>query len=313
MKKIFIILMIITATLTFAVNKYIDNKEVDKIKKIYIGKKENKDEVIKYYEIKNLEYKNLIDDIDGLLPVKLKKTEKYIVLQGKLNDVNKIIEVLNKVDIEKKQILVKANIIETSSNLLNRLGFDWKIFKSNDINILNFINNKLSFSSLLNMGGNFLGVDIDTLKENGELSIKSTPSILVYENVEGEIKITDEIVITKLVNSNDKKPYIYEAGLILKIKPSIIKNDFIKLEIYTEMSNLKGNSGKQKSQITTTLLIKDGSSSFVGGVNQKSERFTESKVAILGDIPVFGNIFRKKSKTKEKRDIILEIEAKIIK
>ena len=333
MKKLYIIYFL--ALLTFSKNKYVSDEEISKLKYIPIessvktkvinkGKNEKKEEnkknddvYISTVKVFNIEAKDVVSSLSGINNTKIKNIENSIIISGKKNEVFNILELVHKLDKKKRQILVKINIIETSSNLFDRIGFNWKISNENqDSNILSFLDGKLSLANLFNLGGNFLGVDIDALKEKGEIIIKSTPALNIVEGSDGEIKITSEMILG-LNKKKEEKYTNYEAGMIIKINPRIRKrsfNEYIDLQIYTEMSNFKlfGNDrGKEKNVFNTNVMVKNNGSIFIGGLNERNIKKSEDGVKYLSDIPVFGNLFKRRNTTKEKRDIYIEVEASI--
>ena len=335
MKKLYIINIIyFLSLLTFSNNKYVSDEEISKLKYIPIentvktkiikkgnNKKEEKkksdDIYISTVKVFNIESKELVSSLSGINGAKIKNVENSIIVSGKKNEVFSILELIHKLDKKKRQVLVKVNIIETSSNLFDRIGLNWKLGKENqDSNILSFLDGKLSLGNLFNLGGNFFGVDIDALKEKGEISIKSTPALNIVEGSDGEIKITSDMILG-LKKRKEEKYTNYEAGMIIKINPRIRKrsfNEYIELQIYTEISNFKlfGNDkGKEKNVFSTNVIVKDRGSIFIGGLKEKNVKKSEEGVKYLSDIPVFGNLFRKRNTTKEKRNIYIEVEASI--
>ena len=304
--------------------KYIPIESSIKTKVINKGKNEKKEEnkknddvYISTVKVFNIEAKDVVSSLNGINNTKIKNIENSIIISGKKNEVFNILELVHKLDKKKRQILVKINIIETSSNLFDRIGFNWKIGNENqDSNILSFLDGKLSLANLFNLGGNFLGVDIDALKEKGEIIIKSIPALNIVEGSDGEIKITSEMILG-LNKKKEEKYTNYEAGMIIKINPRIRKrsfNEYIDLQIYTEMSNFKlfGNDrGKEKNVFNTNVMVKNNGSIFIGGLNERNIKKSEDGVKYLSDIPVFGNLFKRRNNTKEKRDIYIEVEASI--
>ena len=138
----------------------------------------------------------------------------------------------------------------------------------------------------------------------------------IVEGSDGEIKITSEMILG-LNKKKEEKYTNYEAGMIIKINPRIRKrsfNEYIDLQIYTEMSNFKlfGNDrGKEKNVFNTNVMVKNNGSIFIGGLNERNIKKSEDGVKYLSDIPVFGNLFKRRNTTKEKRDIYIEVEASI--
>lgn len=267
------------------------------------------DKVIETYFLKNIDAEKAFSALNGILGVEIKFLNKEIILIGEKEKVISVLKILKKVDIPERMIMIKANIIDTSLNLFDRLGFNWKLGNAKEKMAVDFLNNKISLGSILSFGGNFLGVDIDALKENGELNIKSTPSINVIEGSNGELKIADELI---LMQGKKEKSISLEAGLIFKVKPKIIykgDKEYIKLSVYSEISNFKSKNSKQKNTIETEILIKNNGSTFLGGFLETSKKNSISKTPILGDLPLFGIFFQSKNKIIQKREMYIEVEA----
>ncbi|WP_314010582.1 hypothetical protein [Pseudostreptobacillus hongkongensis] len=326
MKKLIILLLVIS--MVFPKNKYIKDEDMKKAKSISIEKvekhvnkskpKDNK--IISEYRLQNLNAKDTIKNLNGLFDLELRELDNSIIMVGNKENILKLKEILHKIDRKKRQVLIKLNIIDTSYNLFDRLGFNWKLGSTKGENgyIAEFLENKLSLGSLLNIGGNILDIDIDALKEKGELSVKSTPSILVVEGSSGELKITDEMIIN-FGNKENKGIKSYEAGIIIKVKPKIVYksyNEYIQMEIYTEISNFKlgtkSSNGKSQNILETEMIVKNNESIFIGGIESQGYKIHQNGVTGLSEIPIFGTFFKKRNNSKEKRSLYIEIESRII-
>ena len=173
------------------------------------------------------------------------------------------------------------------------------------------------------MGGNFLGIDFNLLKENGDIKIEAMPTLMIMEKEEGELRVTEEVIIgeKKITKNNEDyvEPIFSEAGIVFKILPEI-KNvngeKKIILKMDTEISNFKltssyneSSGAKQKNQTRTTITLNNGGSTFIGGLKQNVGKETVRKIPILSSIPIIGPLFKYQRKNKEMRDIYIEIEA----
>lgn len=281
-----------------------------------------------YVESKDLkEYKNIF-----LFTVpKEKKFDKNDVNKKDKTDTKETKDEVKEKEVKKReQIIIKALIIDTSSNLFEKLGFNWEtIENSEDVNqtgiIGKFLNGEVTFSKIFKNGGNFLGVDFNFLRENGDIKIEAMPTLMIMEGEVGELRVTEEVLIgEKKVTKNDvehSEPVFSEAGIVFKIEGEVQNEDGEKkilLKIDTEISNFKLTSNysekagaKQKNQTKTVILIPNGSSAFIGGLKQNVDKGTVRKVPFLGDIPLIGNLFKYNRNNRENRDIYIEIEASI--
>lgn len=274
-----------------------------------------KDINIQVYTLKNKESKELVEILKGLTNVKISGIDKKILLKGSENEVLELIEIIKNIDIPKEQVLIKATILDTSKNLFDRLGFKWKL---NTKNILsNILSGETTFTNILQNAGDILDVDIDALKENGDINIKAIPSIVVLDNEKGIFKITEEIMvgIKNSTKKNSNEPIFKEAGLILNVTPKIkgsIYYKYIELDIKIEISNFKIKSAKKQNIINTTINIQNGKSMFIGGNTQLLKEESKSKTPILSDIPFLGMLFTYTTSNNVERELYIEIEAKIL-
>ena len=169
----------------------------------------------------------------------------------------------------------------------------------------------------------FLGIDFNLLKENGDIRIEAMPTLMIMENEEGELKVTEEVLVgekkTTKKDTEYVEPIFSEAGIVFRINPEIRKINGIKkilLKIDTEISNFKltssynaSSGAKQKNQTKTTITLNNGGSTFIGGLKQDVSKETIRRVPFLSKIPIIGPLFKYRRNNREVRDIYIEIEA----
>nr|WP_314044787.1 hypothetical protein [uncultured Leptotrichia sp.] len=272
--------------------------------------------------------KEISEALDGFEDFKMIGIDNKIILNGDEKKFLELERIIKSLDRAKEQVIIKGTIIDTSSNLFERLGIDWSInpenANPNRKNLIGkFLNGEVSISSIFSMGGNFLGIDFNLLKENGDIKIEAMPTLMIMEKEEGELRVTEEVIIgeKKITKNNEDyvEPIFSEAGIVFKILPEI-KNvngeKKIILKMDTEISNFKltssyneSSGAKQKNQTRTTITLNNGGSTFIGGLKQNVGKETVRKIPILSSIPIIGPLFKYQRKNKEMRDIYIEIEA----
>ena len=247
------------------------------------------------YKLKNKLAIDLLPILNGISEAKIKGIDNFLVITGTDNEISEMCKLIEKLDVEKQQVLLKLNIIDTSKNLFDRLGFKWKLNKNFSFAgvIAEFLGGNLSFSNLLTNNSRLLDVDIDALKENGELVLKSSPNIVVLDGDKGIFKVTDESIFE------------------IKIEPKI-KKDYIQIKLKAEVSNFKSKEMKKQNIIETVINIENNKSMFIGGATSIVKDDTKSKTPILGDIPIIGSLFTYQTRGNVQREIYMELEAKII-
>ena len=281
----------------------------------------------------DLEYRNVKDiteKLNGFFGFEVIGIDNKIIFNGDESKIEEMRRIIKSLDKEKEQVIIKGTIIDTSSNLFERLGIDWSINSDNanatkDNLVAKFLNGEVSIASIFSKGGRFLGIDFNLLKENGDIRIEAMPTLMIMENEEGELKVTEEVLVgekkTTKKDTEYVEPIFSEAGIVFKINPEIRKINGIKkilLKIDTEISNFKltssynaSSGAKQKNQTKTTITLNNGGSTFIGGLKQDVSKETIRRVPVLSKIPIVGPLFKYRRTNRELRDIYIEIEAVI--
>lgn len=194
--------------------------------------------------------------------------------------------------------------------------------------------------SLLDFGKYQLDAIINAIRSDTNSNILSTPTILTLNNEEAEIIVGQEVpfitgsfnngnnnststdsdgnVITNVANSFqtiERK----DVGIKLKIKPQINDGDTIQLEVFQEISSVSATTINGQSDIITDLRsleavvqADDGQVIVLGGLIEDNVVETVSSVPILGKIPILGALFRSKSKSVGKTNLMVFLKPRII-
>lgn len=141
---------------------------------------------------------------------------------------------------------------------------------------------------------------VSAVASDSNSNILSSPSITVMDNGEASFIVGEEVpVITgSTAGSNNDNPFQTvdrkEVGIKLKVVPQINEGDSVQLNIEQEVSNVLGANGAvdvrfAKRQLNTSVMIQDGQMLVLGGLVDERALESESKVPLLGDIPVLGH------------------------
>ena len=174
--------------------------------------------------------------------------------------------------------------------------------------------------------GKGMGLLIQALKTDGSTNILSTPSVVTLDNEEATLSVGEEVpFVTGSFssinnNSSNSNPFTTvnreEVGVMLKVKPQISKGNAVRLEIEQESSKVKsGEPGLQttsKSTMQTNVMIQDGELLILGGLIEDQSDNTESKVPLLGDIPLLGRLFKSSNKSDSQTVLMMFIRPTII-
>jgi len=164
---------------------------------------------------------------------------------------------------------------------------------------------------------------VSAVATDSNSNILSSTSITVMDNGEASFIVGEEVpVITgSTAGSNNDNPFQTvdrkEVGIKLKVVPQINEGDSVQLNIEQEVSNVLGANGAvdvrfAKRQLNTSVMIQDGQMLVLGGLVDERALESESKVPLLGDIPVLGHLFKSTSTQTEKRNLMVFIKPTII-
>jgi general secretion pathway protein D len=179
-----------------------------------------------------------------------------------------------------------------------------------------------------NTGKGFAAL-VQALRSDASSNIISTPTIITMNNEEAEVKVTQEIPLitgqytssTASVNGTTS-PFETiqreEVGTILKVTPHISEGDTIQLKIEQEDSSPgakladSADISTNKRSIKTTILIEDGGIIVLGGLMQDTVTESEDRVPGLGAIPLIGNLFKSRSGSRQKSNLLVFLRPNIL-
>jgi general secretion pathway protein D len=174
-------------------------------------------------------------------------------------------------------------------------------------------------------GNAIFGAIINAVKSDSKSNILSTPSIMTLDNQEARILVGQEIPITtgEALSPNFDNQFRTvdreNVGITLEVLPQINAGGSIKLNLRQEVSSIAGPvSGRSsdlilnKREIETVITVDDGEIVGIGGLLDDNERRTLEKIPFLGDLPAIGNLFRSKSRSRSKTNLMVFIRPTIL-
>jgi general secretion pathway protein D len=178
-------------------------------------------------------------------------------------------------------------------------------------------------------GVNFAAM-IRALQGDSNTNVIATPSTVTMDNQEAQLKVAQEVpfITGSYTNTGgntngEVNPFTtvqrQEVGTILKITPQANEGGaLVQLKIELESSELAGTSGDANSLITnkrtvnTNVLIEDGGIVVIGGLIRDSATRGEQRVPYLGRIPLLGELFKTRSRKRDKTNLMVFIRPKIL-
>ncbi|MBI2159481.1 MAG: AMIN domain-containing protein [Candidatus Rokubacteria bacterium] len=165
---------------------------------------------------------------------------------------------------------------------------------------------------------------LDALEALNKTTSLAKPEIVTVENATASIKLGSEIPYAT-VSSAGTQIQFKEAVLKLEVTPTVIREGDItkvKLVVFVENNSRGANTvttggevpAIDKREAKTQVIVKEGETLVIGGIRQRQDSETTRKVPLFGDIPVFGFLFRAKSRSIDpNRELIVFITPYVLK
>lgn len=175
------------------------------------------------------------------------------------------------------------------------------------------------------LGANFsLDVELTAMQQQQRGEVISNPRILTTNQREAVIQQGREIgyVTTTVSTGGVAQPTVAFKDVLLELKvtPTITNDDRVFLNMAVSKNELDSwlpsTIGRipiiAKRQVTTAALIENGQTVVIGGVYEFNDRESVAKVPFLGDLPIIGNLFRNKSRSNDKVELLIFMTPKIL-
>ncbi|ABP33312.1 type II and III secretion system protein [Polynucleobacter asymbioticus QLW-P1DMWA-1] len=222
------------------------------------------------------------------------------------------------------QILIEARIVEADERFARELGVkigqqanlagsrtDKKISANLDLGGagLNGFNPATVAATLLSKDASrLLQMELSALESEGQGKILSNPRIMTGDQVKATIEQGTELPY-QTTSQNGSKLQFRKANLRLEVLPKIHPDGKISMlvGINKDTIGMKTEQGYaiDTKSLSSEVTVENGGTAIIGGIYQTTEREDEVKIPLLGDIPLFGHLFRHKSKLKDKTELLV--------
>jgi general secretion pathway protein D len=166
---------------------------------------------------------------------------------------------------------------------------------------------------------------INAVKSDTNSNLLSTPSVMTLDNQKASILVGQEVPVTtgEALSQNFDNQFRtvqrQNVGIQLEVKPQINEGGAIKLFLRQEVSSIAGPVSNNNSdliinkrEIETTVTVDDGEILALGGLLDDNERRTIEKIPLLSDIPGLGELFKSRSRTRNKTNLMVFIRPTIL-
>lgn len=300
----------------------------------------------------------LTQELTGRISVTPSRATNSLIIMASPADYQNLVQVIEKLDRRPRQVFVETMITEVTVDKALELGTRFRVSAEKDeapvviggVGAVDAtaIQNILNGLAGLTIGGlgNLLTIPVTrtdgttfnltapgfavlfSLSEFRDIvNVLSTPHILTSDNSEAEIMVGENVPFLSsferqagtagqpVIQSIERR----DVGIRLRIRPKISEGDFVKLDIYQEISAVSPTRTAGAADIITTkrsaqtsVVVKNNQTVVIGGLIQNRTTTNTTKVPLLGDIPLFGWLFKSKRDQNQKTNLLVFITPYII-
>ena len=162
-----------------------------------------------------------------------------------------------------------------------------------------------------------LGLELSAQQAQNKLKIVSTPRVLTQDRKEAIIESGTEVPYQEASSSGATSTSFKKAVLGMTVTPNITPDGQIIMDIKINKDSVNSDCRATEpcintQRLNTNVMVEDGGTLILGGIYQEENSEGVSKVPLLGDIPVVGNLFKSKTRSDKKTELLIFITPRIV-
>lgn len=162
-----------------------------------------------------------------------------------------------------------------------------------------------------------LNLELSALESEGHAEVIARPKVITADKQEATISSGVEIPYQEASSSGATSVSFKSATLSLTVKPQITPDDRIIMELEVKQDTVgavfNGVPSINTNNIKTQVLVNNGETIVLGGIFTTQVTESITKTPILGDIPYIGNLFKRRTQTDDKQELLIFITPRLIK
>jgi type IV pilus assembly protein PilQ len=172
--------------------------------------------------------------------------------------------------------------------------------------------------SLFSAGANrFLNLELSALEAEGKGKIVSSPRVITADQQKALIEQGEEIPYQSSTSSGATAVSFRKANLKLEVTPQITPEGSVILDVDVTKDSRGTSAGIagfaiNTKHVQTKVLIENGGTVVIGGIFEQNDREDISKVPFLGDVPYLGNLFKTRTKSSTKTEMLIFLTPKVV-
>jgi type IV pilus assembly protein PilQ len=162
----------------------------------------------------------------------------------------------------------------------------------------------------------FLNLELSALESDGKGKIVSSPRVVTADQTKAIIEQGEELPYQQATSSGATAIAFKKAVLKLEVTPQITPEGSVIMTVDVNKDS-RGTLTPQgyainNKHVATQVLVENGGTVVIGGIYTQDEGETVNKVPVLGDVPILGNLFKNKTRTSSKTELLIFLTPKVV-
>jgi len=249
-----------------------------------------------------------------------------IILTGTAEQIREAKQLISKIDIPVQSVVLDTEVLEVNENGSKSIGLDFnqssteplsRVFNTQAQIINNIPSNAIAGSLAIQS-------NIWALVNQGKARVLASPKILTQDGVSASIltgdslpiRVTTPVGVGGVGAVSSQVEYI-NVGVNLQILPRVTGSGGVDADVYSQVSSVTGFDSSGDPQISTRqaqtkVNLMEGQTLVIGGLLQQRDIRNVQKVWLLGDIPIFGALFRFYTETKQNTNLVITVTPHVV-
>ncbi|MGB9767676.1 MAG: type II secretion system protein GspD, partial [Dictyoglomus turgidum] len=280
--------------------------------------KEGTPTVTKEYKLKYISLDTLKSVVSGIakdVSFYYDQTSGLLLVQGPADQVSSVESMIAKLDKPTPQVKIDVQVIEVSRENVKDIGIEWSTGSiSTGLQITANLGWQDLRVSIVNPGQ--ISANIRALETQNKARILAQPSMTTLSGKATRIMIGDRVPLISYDAQGNRQVSFVDVGIILNVTPTVNADGTITANINPQVSTIQGYVSDvpiiSTREAQTIVNLKNGETLALGGLLRQEEIDSMSKVPLLGDIPILGELFKARKTQKVERELIILITPKLI-
>jgi type IV pilus assembly protein PilQ len=249
--------------------------------------------------------------------------------------IEQITDVLKRVDVRPKQVLIEATILAVTLSEDSQYGIDWQTLQGTVTSVSDISRNTSDYfgfsgtAQVTKTGGLTVGFAHDNvaavikaLEAVSDVTIMANPKILAVNKQLGQVYIGQKLGYESQTTTMPGTDYqtssvdFRDTGTKLSFRPYIGNDGYIRMDIHPKDSSgsLKENNipDETSAELVTNIIVKDGETVVIGGLFRDKIKSSRTQVPLVGNLPVVGVLFNGIADSVERQEVMVLLTPHII-